>query len=415
MLQRNYWIGVVCFLALGCNDVQKAIENAKKETPALPRENYIVLLDLSDRILYNNQQQVAKDLTVIKSIYAVFRSKLNSKDPTHLYYAVNDKLKVLIAPQKTTPKSLYDMVGNLRIELSSEQPEKKASVVDETEKMFNTTLPEIYRQAVISNNSTDYSGADIWKYFNEDLEDDLENNGQNTLFILTDGYMDFEKTEERPAQNNRFTSCAQIINNLKKNPDWSQKFDQDDYGLLPVGKKFPNLRVVLLEINPKEELNGEFNLLTRIWSKWFAEMGIRTFRFIKDDNINEVRESIEKFMDVKIAGKIEPVQWAKVSDIDSNQVVLSAASGENNTLRFSTPLIRNSKNINHSAKPLRATKEVLPPDETDADFLPAKKKDEPEVKNIPAVIEKDDGDILKDGTPKKGFNTGIKKNKKNRK
>jgi hypothetical protein len=321
----------VCILLLGalavsCNEFKQAVKDAKKETVPPPKDNYIVLLDLSDRILYNNQQQVGKDLTVIKSIYQVFKSRIGEKDPTHLYYTVNDKLKVLIAPQKTTPRNLYDMVGNLRVELSAEQPEKRAGAIDATEKTLNSTLPEIYKQAVISNNSNDYTGADIWKYFNEDLADDLEKDSHNTLFIITDGYMDFEKSEQRPSQNNRFNSCAQIINALKKYPDWNQKFDEGDYGLLPVGKKFSNLQVVLLEINARENWNGEYSLLTRIWGKWFNEMGITAYRFIKDDNVNEVKESLEKIMEVKMGGKIEAVSWKRITTVDSTLTVTASSA-----------------------------------------------------------------------------------------
>ena len=305
------------FIASGCDEINEAVKEAKQETPAPPVDKYIVLLDLSDRILYNNQQQVAKDLTVLQTIQAMFRSNINSKDPAHLYYTVNDKLKVLIAPQRTTPRKLYDDAGQLRIELASEDALKKASAVDQAEKTFNTVLPELYKQAIISNNNADYVGADIWKYFDEDLAGDLDKDARNTLFIITDGYLDFEKSEDRAIQGNRFTSCAQLINSLKSHPDWNEKFDAGDYGLMPVGKKFSNLKIVLLEINPKPEWNGEYKLLTRIWGKWFHEMGIDNYCFIKNDNINEVKESMEKFMQVKITGKVEPASWSTVIIPDS--------------------------------------------------------------------------------------------------
>jgi len=386
----------------GCNEFQQAVKDAKKDIPAPPKDNYIILLDLSDRILYNNQQQVPKDISVIKSVYGVFKSRLNSKDPTHLYYNLHDKLKVLIAPQKTTPKSLYDMVGSLRIDLSAEQPDKKVPITDETEKTFATVLPDIYKQAVIGNNSNAYSGADIWKYFNEDLADDLEKDGQNTLFIVTDGYMDLEKNEERPSQNNRYASCSQIINSLKKYPDWETKFTEGDYGILPVAKKFANLKVVLLQVNPKEDWNGEFGLLTKIWGKWFAEMGISNYRFIKDDNINEVKESLEKFMDVKIAGKTLPERWTKITTIDSSMTSLPAAAA---VIPEPEPIhITLEKKTSAAAKiPQTATHEVLPPDESDASILTGKKKVNPAVKRL---NNKDNEDILKDASIINGFHSG---------
>jgi len=310
---------IMCAWSLsGCNEIEEAVKDAKKDGSSPPKDNYIVLLDLSDRILYNNQQQVPKDIQVIQSIYAAFKSKLNAKDPTRLYFTVNDKLKLMVAPQRTTASDVYDLAGNLRLSLSAAQPEQKAKMLEETEKNFNTFLPQIYKKAVISNNSTSYAGADIWKYFNEDLQDDLEKDAQNTLFIVTDGYMDFESLQGRASRNNRYTSCTQIINNLKKAPDWNSRFKEGDYGLLPVNKRFPNLKVIVLELNPKDDWTGEYNLLTTIWSKWFNEMGIKSYAFIKDDNINEINESIEKLLKVKLpsSANITSISWTPVTDID---------------------------------------------------------------------------------------------------
>jgi len=321
-MSRSGLIVFISLLAMSCNEFQQAVKEAKHEIPPPPRDNYIVLLDLSDRILANNQQQVSKDLTVIKNIYGLFKSNLNKKDPSHLYYALNDKLKILIAPQKTTPGKLYEESGLLRVDISAEQAERRSKLIQESEKTFNSILPDVYKQALVSKHTSGYTGADIWKYFNEDLSDDLEKNAQNTLFIITDGYMDFEKSEDRPTLNNRYTSCAQIINNLKSYPDWNTRFEKGDYGLMPITKKFPGLKVVLLQMDPNQEWPGEYSLLTRIWSKWFKEMNIDTFSFIKNDNIGEVRESMEKFMQIKLNGKIEPAVWTAIELPDSTSLAL---------------------------------------------------------------------------------------------
>ncbi len=330
-MSRIGLIALIALLALSCNEFQQAVKEAKNEIPPPPKNNYIVLLDLSDRILANNQQQVAKDLTVIRNIYGLFKSNLNKKDPSHLYYGLNDKLKILIAPQKTTPGKLYEESGLLRVDIAAEQPEKKAKLVKESEKNFNTILPEVYKQALVSKHSSGYTGADIWKYFNEDLTDDLDTDADNTLFILTDGYMDFEKSEDRPSMNNRYTSCAQIINHLKTFPDWNTKFEKGDFGLMPVTKKFPHLKVVLLQLNPSQDWAGEYPLLTKIWSKWFKEMSIDTFSFIKNDNIGEVMESMEKFMQVKLNGKIEPSSWTTIELKDSTDASLKSTAEASHT------------------------------------------------------------------------------------
>src|SRR5262245_49346925 len=143
-MARYLIIMLICAGALtGCNEIEEAVKDAKKDGSAPPKDNYIMLLDLSDRILYNNQQQVPKDIQVLQSIYAAFKSKLNAKDPTRVYVTVNDKLKVMVAPQRTTSRDVYNIAGNLRLALESAQPEKKGKLLEETEKNFNTMLPEL--------------------------------------------------------------------------------------------------------------------------------------------------------------------------------------------------------------------------------------------------------------------------------
>ena len=98
------------------------------------------------------------------------------------------------------------------------------------------------------------------------------------------------------------------LDRLFWNPGWAET---------PKDEWSEKIKVVLLEVNPKQDWNGEYKLLTRIWGKWFNEMGIDNYCFIKNDNINEVRESMEKFMQVKITGKIETASWASVTVADS--------------------------------------------------------------------------------------------------
>jgi hypothetical protein len=424
MKRYGFIAGISALLLLaGCNEFQQAVKEAKQETVAPKKDNYIVLLDLSDRILYNNQQQVSKDIAVISSLYEVFKAGINAKDPTRLYYTVNDKLKILIAPQKTTPPALYEMVGDLRVELGNELPDKKAGALDSAEKKITALLPEIYKQAIISNNGAAYSGADIWKYFDEDLTDDLEKDAATTLFVITDGYMNFENTQQRPPQRNRYSSCTQIINALKKYPDWSARFDSSDFGLLPVGKKFSNLKVVLLQLNPKTDWNGEYVLLTKIWGKWLEEMGIRSYHFIKEDNINEVRESIEKFMQIKMSAKVEVIPWTPITGRDLTNVYTN--NNTTTTVTFST-VSANAASAPVTEEASLSKKWV--PASGPASSNPPKQLPEAENDGYTAIPSKDpstakpsfqktkkDDDILNDAGPRKGFNTGLKKAPKNKK
>jgi len=54
-------------------------------------------------------------------------------------------------------------------------------------------------------------------------------------------------------------------------------------------------------------------------------MSIDTFSFIKNDNIGEVRESLEKFMQLKLTGKIEAASWTAISLPDSTQLAMAGS------------------------------------------------------------------------------------------
>jgi hypothetical protein len=410
-----------------CNEFKQAVDEAKKENGPIPKDNYVVLLDMSDRLLSNQQTQAAKDVAVVKTVLSAFKTNIDKKDPTRLYYTVKDKLKVLLSPQKSTPAALYESVGDLRIDFESEDPYKRAPALDSLKIAFEQQLPALYKNAMFSNKAADYTGADIWKYFNEDLEDDLVKDGQNTLFILTDGYMDFETVQDRPKQKNRFTSCRQIIDDLRGYPDWSAKFDAEDYGLMTVGKKFNNLRVVVLEMNPSQNWNGEYGLLTKIWSKWFKEMGIEQFHFIKNENINEVKESIENFMQLKIAGKIEVEKQDLVFDTVIPKPVVKTKNivPEQNVVihnDVTTPVLSNPKPAPLDEKPMKEKplakptnvialeeKKKMPPNKPalpDAESIADANLSMPTVKKKPVVIAKKqapkkEDDIFNDASPKK--------------
>ena len=59
------------------------------------KHNYIVLLDLSDRLIIQDDQ-ATRDKSIIKALYDIFEQKVK-KD---LYIRSRDEIKVIIAPQR---------------------------------------------------------------------------------------------------------------------------------------------------------------------------------------------------------------------------------------------------------------------------------------------------------------------------
>ncbi|HLZ17895.1 MAG TPA: caspase family protein, partial [Cyclobacteriaceae bacterium] len=136
-------------------------------------------------------------------------------------------------------------------------------------KKFYANLDTLYKRAVFSRQPGDYNGADIWKYFHEDLKNDYSRDTltQNFLFILTDGYP--------------------IVGNQNK--------------LWLVKNEFPNLEIVLLEAAPRE-LDLEWDHIMTTWEEWFNTMGIKRYTLVKRGSITKELEQVRDLVAVKDVG-----------------------------------------------------------------------------------------------------------------
>ncbi len=438
MRRYGYLLLAGCFLLFKCNT--DSSKDAGSDGSLPPRDNYIVLLDLGDRILANNEAQVPKDIELVKAIYSIFTARLTAKDTSQHYYSLRDKLKLLSAPNWVYAN----------IDLAVEQPAKKALVAGKMEETLNFILPDIYKSVITGTTGTTYTGAAIWNYFNEHLAGDLDKYGKNTLFILTDGYMSLHNTAERPAQKNRFASCAQIINALKDSPNWQDQFTKEDYGLLPLTQKMPsNLQVVVMQVNPKQGWSGEDSLLTKIWDKWFTEMGVSNYQLIKDDSTQKVKSLLAKLMSTSIDTSATAEQWKQITQKDTSTAVTATLATAKIPVQGSEvpAAVTETKKISpkavakelppainekvspptalpNAAAPVIEKKtavtvpktnsntDVLPPDESDARLLINKKAAKSPQKK---PVAKNEDDILQDDAAGNGFNTGIKKDNKKKK
>lgn len=256
--------------------------------------NFIILLDLSDRLLTVNQQ--INDIEIIKNLFRVFKDtvRLNKH-----YIKSSDYFKIRIAYQKNSKINFSEIENSLSLNLEKLPINKKKSAIHKFSNSLDSLLNNLYAQAKISKNPKKYFGADIWKYFNDELESDIITDSLTTnyLYIITDGYLYFENFDKSIRNKNRFSSC-EFMKNLRGN-DWETKFSQNDYGIIPVNKKLDNLKVMLLEINPKNEYLNEYSLLKKIWLKWLLEMKISSVKICKKTSINKTKDGISDFLNSK--------------------------------------------------------------------------------------------------------------------
>jgi hypothetical protein len=253
------WFIILVIVSLVASCALPAPE--KKTSQLRTKHNYIILVDLSDRLIVQNDQP-ARDKQIITEIYSQFEEKVK-KD---LYIKSRDEIKVVIAPQSETGLNRDEFEDRLYVNMKSINNVQRKPKEEERRKTFLSNLDTLYKKATFSMAPEEYNGADIWKYFYEDLRSDYSRDTltQNYLFILTDGYP--------------------IVRNQHK--------------LLEVKNEFPDLHIVLLEAAPREK-DLEWDHIMSIWAEWFYKIGIKKYTLIKRGSISKELEQVNEIVNGK--------------------------------------------------------------------------------------------------------------------
>jgi len=232
----------------------------EKELPTPVKHNYIILLDLSDRLIVQDNQP-ERDIELIKQIYTLFEERVRKQ----LYLRSRDEIRVVIAPQRGAnlrnevyEDSLYTNMENIPGVLRRKTEEERRSI-------FYNNLDKLYDQAVFSSNPKDFYGADIWKYFYEDLKVDYVRDTltQNFLFLFTDGY---------PIVGRDLTK------------------------LQTVKEKYPELKVILMEAAPRDK-DMEWDRVIELWEAWFESMKIEDYQFMKRGALSKEKDMLREILE----------------------------------------------------------------------------------------------------------------------
>ena len=232
----------------------------EKAIPMAVKHNYIILLDLSDRLIVQDNQP-ERDKELIKQIYTLFEERVRKQ----LYIRSRDEIRVVIAPQRGADlrnevyeDSLYTNIENIPTVLRRKTEEERRSI-------FYNNLDKLYDQAVFSSNPKDFYGADIWKYFYEDLKVDFVRDTltQNFLFLFTDGY---------PIVGKDLT-----------------KFQS-------VKEKYPDMKVVLMEAAPRDK-DMEWDRVIELWEAWFDSMKITDYQFMKRGALSKEKDMLREILE----------------------------------------------------------------------------------------------------------------------
>lgn len=231
----------------------------KKKNVLREKHNYIVLLDLSDRLIVQ-QNQPDRDKQIVQQLYDLFEAKVK-KD---MYIKSRDEIKVVIAPQLGSGLRREVFEDRLYVNMDNIKNIYRKKKEAERRQDFMANLDTLYQEAVFSKIPENYHGADIWKYFYEDLKVDYSRDTltQNYLFILTDGYPIVGK---------------------------------DQVKLRDIENKFNDLHIILLEASPREK-DMEWDRIMGIWENWFDRIGVKEYTLIKRGAITKELGQIKEIL-----------------------------------------------------------------------------------------------------------------------
>ena len=274
-----YIISCLFFYSCNSNSEKKIEVSAAVVDDSLPQYNIIVLLDLSDRVLIPNQ--VPRDLSIVKHIYGCF--KTIAGEPSKMFFNSKDRIKVKILEQQGVPyaekialwEDTMDIdMGHIPFEQQSAPKRKKR------DDAFYRTIDGVYANCIFSKNRDAFLGANIQKYFKQDMIRDLDTIGKNKIFILTDGY---PVVEGKSVHISDLETLKGKFSGFKDNTD-----------------------IYFLEMYPKDDAKDEeYPNLISAWSKWLQQAGFKledeTYFQKSATNFNSVTERIHSYIGLNTA------------------------------------------------------------------------------------------------------------------
>jgi hypothetical protein len=277
-MEKNIYLLTIILIVLSACGNQEKQPETRVNTPV----NYMVLLDLSDRLL--SQGQASRDIEIIQIVFQEFNSEVRR----NLVINSHDKFQVIIAPQKGITYDAHMFENALFIDMGSMNSGEKINNLVE----FGNTLPaklnELYLKAGTGQKTTDYQGAAIWQFFNENLEYLIDKKSENYLVVITDGYFDLEDYGNQLPDGNRFPTTS-FLSSARNNISWQEILEDNDMGILPVKKDFNSLKVVVTELNPKYDFQYEADMLTYVWTKWCKEMNTGSINIIAKTSLPQTK------------------------------------------------------------------------------------------------------------------------------
>jgi hypothetical protein len=265
---------LLLFTSCGCEEVKV------EKKP----ENYVVLLDLSDRILV--PEQLDKDFALIETTFKSFEKQARQ----NLVISSKDRFSIKIIPQKNSPLNVNYYEDLLQLYLDEMEVTVKNQSLQSLSKSFPKILENLKKEALYGTTSNAYFGVDIWAYLHDNGMGLSKSGYENKILILTDGYFDFESQAHVIQDKNQYTS-TRFLNELTT-PDWKQISESKAYGLLPIQLE-KNTKWIVAGISGKKANDIlQTEKITYFWKKWLKQSGVVASQFILNGSKTEMSSSL---------------------------------------------------------------------------------------------------------------------------
>jgi hypothetical protein len=269
-------IFIALILFTSCGNEEVKIE--KKPT------NYIVVLDLSDRIL--SPEQLDKDFYLVEEYFKVFEKNARR----NLVLSSKDRFSVRIIPQKNSPLNINQYEDLLQLYLDQTEVQFKNKSLMNLSKSLPKVLERLKKDAVYGKASSTYFGVDIWAYLHDNGKGLSKSGFENKVLVLTDGYFDFESQAHVIQDKNQYTS-TRFLSELTSS-DWKQISESKEYGLLPIQLE-KNTKWIVAGISGKK--TGDIlqtEKITYFWKKWLKQSGVSVSQFILNGSKTEMSSKL---------------------------------------------------------------------------------------------------------------------------
>ena len=242
--------------------------NAETNVTTASNDNYVVVLDLSDRII-QIPDQVNIDTNAIRAVFEKFERAVQR----NIVVKSKDKFSIRIIPQRQSSLPGNTFENNLSIDMGKYNAAEKLVKLNKFKADFSSTMSLLYRQAMLGNKGSDFAGVDIWQYLNEQINSDLDARYNNKVLILTDGYFDFEDKAHGISANGQSTTTAPLLTQLKS-VNWKKDLAEKKLGIIPVQLIVP-AKWLICGIQPKASSKDllEAEKLSYLWVQWLQQSG----------------------------------------------------------------------------------------------------------------------------------------------